>query len=56
MGDLEEKKDPKLCQRMDCKNEAKPLHECPYQADVNNDHEYECNCCADCAYECALDI
>lgn len=31
-------------------------HSCPYQSDVNSDSEYQCNCCDDCAYECAMDI
>ena len=31
-------------------------HECPYQADVNNDRSYRCTCCASCMHECAADI
>lgn len=38
-------------------NEAtEELHECPYQADVNNDPTPICDCCEDCASECAADI
>lgn len=32
------------------------LHTCPYQEDINDDHESLCNCCADCSYECCMDI
>jgi hypothetical protein len=31
-------------------------HSCPYQNDVNNDPDYQCNCCEDCEHECAMDI
>lgn len=51
-----EKETPKdeLCK---CgKNKAEPLHPCPYQEEINNNLEPTCNCCADCAYECAMAI
>lgn len=31
-------------------------HSCPYQADVNGNHEEECHCCEDCESECSADI
>lgn len=32
-------------------------HSCPYQSDVNDDHdEGYCNCCSDCEQQCADDI
>lgn len=55
-GDRTDK--PRKCQgRYDCKNEAtKEIHECPYQADVNNDPSDHCYCCEACQHECAMDI
>ena len=38
------------------KNEGKPLHICPYKAEIECDEETLCNCCDDCAHECADDI
>ncbi len=32
------------------------VRNCPYAADVNNDTEQRCKCCAECAHECAMDI
>lgn len=44
-----------VCTR--CKKNAKAAeHACPYQSDVNDDHETLCTCCGDCAHECAMDI
>jgi hypothetical protein len=39
-------------------NEMDPfdLHSCPFQEDVNNDPNYECSCCPECEYQCAMDI
>lgn len=37
-------------------NPAEPLHECPYQADVNNDPDSLCDCCEVCTQQCADDI
>lgn len=31
-------------------------HGCPYQADVNDDNEFACRCCACRTQECAWDI
>jgi hypothetical protein len=31
------------------------LHPCPYAEEINND-DTPCNCCDDCAQECAWDI
>ena len=39
-----------------CKNPPQEEHSCPYQADVNNDEEYQCTCCEDCTHECAMEI
>lgn len=30
---------------------ASPLHECPYQSEINDEHA-KCNCCEDCMDEC----
>lgn len=32
------------------------LHACPYAADVHDDPTETCNCCDDCAQECAWAI
>ena len=32
------------------------LHPCPYQADVNDDSEFLCDCCENATQECADDI
>ena len=39
-----------------CNGEGLEAHTCPYQSDVNDDHETLCNCCADCEHECLMDI
>ncbi len=39
-----------------CKNPSKEMHSCPYQEEINDDSESLCNCCDDCAHECAQDI
>lgn len=36
--------------------DATPLHTCPYQEDVYDDSEFKCNCCNECAHQCAMDI
>jgi hypothetical protein len=33
-----------------------PAHPCPYQEDVNNDSDFQCECCAACERECCDDI
>lgn len=43
------------CGRCDVNAEAE-LHGCPYQEDVNDDHEFQCNCCSDCEQICVDDI
>jgi hypothetical protein len=39
-----------------CDKEGMVSHSCPYQSDINEDREYQCNCCEDCTNECAMDI
>lgn len=39
-----------------CGNEARELHNCPYQVDINNDLEFLCNCCEDCQHKCIMEI
>jgi len=31
-------------------------HECPYQAEINDNTESYCTCCATCTQECSDDI
>jgi hypothetical protein len=38
------------------KNPASVSHTCPYQSEINNDDEFECDCCDECTYQCAQDI
>lgn len=35
---------------------ARELHTCPYDEEVNDDHEKLCNCCEECEGQCADDI
>lgn len=37
-------------------NPAEPEHGCAYQEDVNEDKEFRCNCCDECAQECSAAI
>lgn len=47
---------PKLkCGRCEI-NDEEEAHGCPYQEDVNDDHEFKCTCCSDCETRCAEDI
>lgn len=39
-----------------CQNPAEEDHTCPYAEEINEDYESLCNCCSDCAHECAMDI
>lgn len=40
-----------------CKNPPSgEMHPCPYQEDINDEHEDYCFCCEDCQQECADDI
>lgn len=32
------------------------LHPCPFAEEINNHFEDVCNCCEECAHECAMDI
>ena len=31
-------------------------HTCPYDADINDDDDSECNCCKACTEDCAHDV
>ena len=44
-----------LCPRCN-KNPATEDHTCPYGEEINNDFDSTCNCCDECAHECAMDI
>jgi len=46
--------DIKMCETCG-KRPAQEPHECPYKAEVNDDHEL-CTCCEDCEAKCAMDI
>lgn len=47
--------DSETCQR--CRKEpATEPHTCPFAEDIHDDSETLCNCCDDCAHECAMDI
>ncbi len=50
-----ERRGKELCQSCG-KNPAEDLHPCPFQSDVNDDHETMCNCCPDCEHNCLMDI
>lgn len=38
------------------KHPAEELHTCPYRVDIDNDPDFQCDCCEDCENECAMDI
>jgi hypothetical protein len=44
-----------LCPRCQLRP-AQSDHPCPYQSEINDDEETLCDCCEDCAQECAWDI
>ena len=46
--------EPRNCKRCEVNPEL-PLHECPYKAEIDDNHEF-CNCCDDCRYECSMEI
>lgn len=48
----EPKEDP--CER--CGGEGESPHPCPYAEDIYGDSDTLCNCCDDCAYQCAMDV
>lgn len=39
-----------------CKHEKKPLHPCPFDADVHDDVSKLCDCCSACERKCELEI
>ena len=43
------------CYHKDGKNLAQEPHTCPFAEDIHGSQGL-CNCCADCEYECAMDI
>lgn len=38
----------------DCPSEE--LHQCPYQIEINDDTDFECDCCEECEQVCRDDI
>jgi hypothetical protein len=44
------------CQKCSNNKGTTELHICPYQTEINDNFEWECNCCDSCFYECAMDI
>jgi len=42
--------------RCTCDEREWEAHECPFAADVWNDHDSECTCCPNCTDQCAADI
>lgn len=41
------------CQKCEKSNGTKKLHACPFDIEINNCNEHNCNCCEKCTYECA---
>lgn len=39
-----------------CGKAPRDLHPCPFASDVYDDQESLCNCCDNCANDCAMDI
>ena len=39
-----------------CGHADAEIRNCPYSEDVNNDSAQRCECCRECAHECAMDI
>lgn len=53
----DEKASVEVSKCQSCKTaEAAPLHVCPFLSDVHNDDESKCNCCDECATNCAMEI
>jgi len=50
--------DEKKCTGPHCAGEGKARepHSCPYQEEINEDHDFRCTCCELCTDECAMDI
>lgn len=44
-----------LCSRCD-RRPANAMHTCPYQSEINDDNETECDCCDVCQQDCCDDI
>lgn len=38
-----------------CGHQGTEPHPCPFLAEIEDDHESLCACCADCEHECAQD-
>lgn len=49
---MSEKEKCEHCNR----NDAEPMHICPFLDDIHNDSETLCNCCDHCTHECAMDV
>ncbi len=44
------------CEKSDkCENQSTAPHECPYQAEINDD-KTTCTCCEPCEQQCRDDI
>lgn len=50
----QEKKKLPVCNG--CGKDGQEDHGCPYREEINNNHEFQCNCCRNCRHECAMDI
>lgn len=48
------KEQEQICDR--CKGPGLPLHNCPYQEEINDDRNPHCTCCDNCTTECAYDV
>lgn len=44
------------CERCQELKGTPELHSCPYQCEINDDHEEACNCCEECSDQCVMDI
>lgn len=55
--ELEEKEEKSvvLCQKCEI-NPSQELHTCPFKEEIYDDHEFLCDCCPECTYECRMDI
>ena len=45
-----------VCKMATEKDHFEPDHTCPYQSDINDNDEFQCNCCRSCEGECCDDI
>lgn len=39
-----------------CKGPGEPVHGCPYQEEINDNADYQCNCCDVCRQDCCDSI